>query len=236
MGLVITAAAYYSAGVSGANVTVSGSSGAAVVVYGAKLDDGQFAAVGSRTGDGIATCPLAPGVWVLWATAGVNGTVPVRCQVTGNPESVATRCQRAVVTTILALKLPKIQGVYNQIFPDRSAGPFVPAVFVSVAGEAEQVGNWTVLKDQIAYPIRVTFLDEKGTTDQQRLPLYQFWREKIHRAFQLQGLSGVPESVLCRVTPMKIASEEPQKDPGYRQYSTAILIRAECVEPRGIGA
>lgn len=242
MGLTLTAANFYSAGVSNARVTITGSGGGFVVVYGSQLGQGvPFAAVGSQVGDGQLTAPLAPGVWVLWASSAGVGSIPVMCQVTGCPESIATRCQNSIISVLKALNLPGIRSVLDQIALDRSAQPGLPAVFVTIGGESETIGNWTVNKDQKAYPFRVTFLDSKGATDQRMKDQYQFWREKITRTFtmlQLPGVEipGVDQCVLCRVTPTKIASDAPQSDKGYRVFESGLIVRAECVEPRGIGA
>lgn len=215
--------------------TIAGSAGGANSLFVGKaageVGAMPFAAAGDRVGDGAVTLAALPGLYFAYLTTDGAFQAMAYFAASSGLDAVATRCRKGVIDTIRLLPIPPAQRVYEQQWPDPSNVSF-PCTLVTVDGvqETEETGIST--RWDRGRPVKVMLADRQSHRDPAKLALYEFWREKVERAFVRQRVAGVPESVQCRIEPYVIL------DPNLPQFEymvTGLVVRVICREPFGIG-
>lgn len=229
----------------GVTATISGSLGASNSIYAQQVTgqtgSGTWSLVGSQTGDGSQTIPLATGYWLLYclsAPATLSGIAYT--QVTNGLTSVLDRSVQAVAATLALLNLPSSS-------PGTVASPTSNIIDALNEDEPKLILPGIVLttdkttpsdeaalngRDDLGHAIRVLVKDICLKYDSQRRSLYRGWWQSIFRAFHNQRLAGIPESVINKVE-MHNTTPTSQQAP---QVILDLTIRAITREVRGLGA
>jgi hypothetical protein len=231
----------------GATATVTGTGGQVVTLYAQHLDDtrvtSRYRPVGSRTGDGLVSLPLAPGCWWVYAVVGSAVSLVQFVQTTDGQYDLPTRVRSAVVARIKLLTLPSIAGfpaldgrVFDQfkVRPDAALVTFPCVILTGTDGVSDSLANDTNETDLKGIPVLVTICDKSADKSPDAARWVGAWRHAIERAFHQQRLPGVPESVYCTLEMQPVAQVGEGED--FFAVRSAMLVRAWCRVGRGLGA
>lgn len=231
----------------GATATITGSdSNATNTVYVQAFDDElgttTWTASGSRTGNGTVSLTLAAGHYFAYvlselADESVASSVVYFVVTTGN-SAVHDQCLVAAQARIQALTLAGITSsniIIRKIPTDRDIGGDgtydFPAIVISPLGiENQPPSGGTNARDDVGYPVLISFLaadNQDLTTNRER---YLKWRETVNRAFRSQRLTGVSEVYICRVQPGPIVSPAAFWK---NVYHSSLLVQCISRETRG---
>ncbi len=221
----------------GAVATITGSDGSASnAVWAQPAGGGAFASAGSRTGNGTVALALATGyywAYVVSTKSGLTSTSNlVYFQVSSNALSVATRLQDAIIARIQGLSMvgSPNANLYERMLEDYSIVLF-PCIAVVYSGEREAQEMVMTGRDDIVYPFRIVVADRHPVEDDTARARYQLWRQQIARALRNQRLSGVPESVICKLK--YGANVDPTAKMSYELMIFGMTLNCVAREPRG---
>lgn len=187
------------------------------------------------------TYPLAKGGWWVYANDSAHVPTPPRfVLVTDGTASLPTRCRAALAARFAVVGLTdpatgKILPVVEQIDPDETGIETLPAVLLTLVGQAEQErdtkrDDW----DMVGYPTRVSIVASEGTPpDHRNLPTYEHWRYRLIQSVRNQGLDGVPEVSRCVVEPLPVVDHQ---FPRLQHLVSEFVVRCVAAAPRGLGA
>ena len=128
---------------------------------------------------------------------------------TAFPASIYQQILEAVVTKLKALPLGGIAEdsiILRKIPTNREFDRgllTLPGIIVSPwRGESETGG--TNLRDDVVYPVIVDLVQKSNEDQEENLPRFLLWRERILKAFRHQRLSGVDEVMTCSVEVLSV--------------------------------
>lgn len=231
-----------------ATVAVSGSdigSTNTIKAYSASL--GTWSTVGSRTGDGNATCtfPAAGHYWLA-----CYGAVSTIATISTIIPAVITSSSTAIWETILQTVLSDLQTLANAAyFPGLDGaddierytdiksmflamkGPGLPAIGIA-PGDTEVIKTITSAQDDIGYPVLLVYRDvaDPKQEDDENASL-KIIRERVRRRYIAGRLPGFSRAQTCNVEPMSAQQFEQM---GYNGISSGQLFRWEVRENRGV--
>lgn len=226
----------------GGVATVTGSTaGTTNTVYSQPNGSTTWTSRGNRTGDGTISMSITTTGRYFFVVLSVNanGTVAsnvVDLYITDTTTSVHYRCLVAVQEAIQGLDLTGIADaqIYRMNLPtDRNTQATItlPCVIVSQPGQELELEG-TNLRDDIGYPVLITFVDKnnQNTTANQARDL--LWRQRVYRLFRHQRtITSVTEIERCEVEPGPII------DPGLFQQQNlwigSLVVRCISREVRG---
>ncbi len=229
-------------------VAVSGSDVASTnTIKAYRPETGTWSDVGTRTGDGNATCTF-PAAGLYWLAC--YGTVSAIDVISPVIPAVVTSGSTAIWETILQIVLTDLQTLANaSYFPGFDAadqierytdvkamllamkGPGLPAIGIA-PGDTEVIKTVTSAQDDIGYPVLLVYRDvaDPKQEDSENADL-KIIRERIRRRYIAGRLPGFSRAQTCNVEPMSAQQFEQM---GYNGISSGQLFRWEVRENRGV--
>ena len=197
----------------------------------------------SRVGDGTIELTLAPGHYLGYCLAEIDGgTVcgtTIYFTATAGTQSVKTRILVAVQTRLQSLNLSGIalaSIIVKKLPIARYLAPTgtiaMPAAIIADVAAEDMPAKGTCQLDDVDYPIQVTLaeVDNQESTVEANHPQHALWRQQIERAFRFQRLPGVPEIINCLVQP---SAPIDQQAWAKNYYASALTLRFTSRETRG---
>jgi hypothetical protein len=235
----------------GATATISGGSSSSVNTISYQIVGPNFqitppgwTVAGSRTGNGTVALSLPAGIYWFRCDAVLNGQTEVSNLVyaglTDGLAAVHERCIQAIeaglVTLVAANKIPGITSVsriYDQVEMNMT-GMDLPGIAISVdlpgANPAETQVGGTNVRDDIGYPVYLTFVDRSSGMYVANRPAYLLARQRIFRYFRNQRLGTIPEVYIVKPEPgpvLKITRGD------YNLTLSVLVLRPISREVRG---
>lgn len=230
----------------GTVATITGADASATLsLYTQEPSETGWTLRGSRTGNGTISLALtitgyrhAHILSVLGAEQAVSNIVTF-FPITQAADAVHYRCVLAVESGIKTLAaagdLPELTAdrVYREITlePAVFARMTLPGIIVGPTGLETLLPGLNV-RDDIGYPVPVFFVDRASGEETGRMKPFLLWRERIHRYFRHQRLSGVPEIWMCAVEPGP--TFDIPKELEYQFLLSSTNLRFTSREPRGV--
>lgn len=230
-----------------ATVAITGTdAGSSNTVKAYQAKTGTWSTVGTRTGNGNATCTFpATGLYWVRCDGTVSAAAAISNIIPGTITSSSSDAWDIIMTNVLtdlqslatAGYLPGLTSNDIERYTDIKAmllamtGPGLPAIGLA-PGDMEEIKNITSADDDVGYPILVNYRDvadpKQGDDENESLRLI---RGRIRRRYHGQRCPGYTRAQDCTVTPM---SSHQFEQMGYNAISSASLLRFTVREPRGI--
>lgn len=174
------------------------------------------------------TPPQGEGVYLVAARDDDGTTSLVSTVATKGDKAVLTRVRAAVKAHILTLGLPLVD-VYEQWTPDDSETDF-PCIVLTHQNTGQTNEQAVVGTKDIGHPVRVMICDRASKYEHDRMPDYDWWRQKVWDAFDNKRLPGVPECLECKVEPDLLSDAESVP---FSLMVSQLVIRVTTREPSG---
>lgn len=143
----------------------------------------------------------------------------------------------AIRADVQALELPGLAAanvIVQQVPGDRAAdlpATKYPCVLIAPAGaESLEPNAGTNLRDDVAYPVRITIVAADAQGHDETLAQYLAWRQTLRRSFHNQRL-GTSLCFTVRVQPFDIIDKSAWSD--RKLLMSSLLLHCHTREPRG---
>jgi len=110
--------------------------------------------------------------------------------------------------------------------PDDSETDF-PCVILTHENTSQTKTQAIVGTSDIGHPVRVMIMDRVSKYEQDKMPDYDDWRNRIWKKFDNKRLVGVPEVLTCEIEPDTISDP---RSPQYQEMVSQFIIRVNTRE------
>lgn len=224
----------------GGTATFSGSIGGStntlyIATFTGAMGTPTWTTVSSRIGDGTIAVAPGNGYYLFYGDSLSGGshflTNSVYQNLTDATQSVHYRCLLGTQTVLRTLAfVPPAQVYVGWVPRNLDAVDAMPGIAVNPFGREGQPGTLTG-RDDINYPVTVTFFDTQAQGNAENLARDLLWRQRAFRAFRHQRLAGVPEIFTADVVPDPVADAGAYKT---NLWVSSFLINFRSREVRGL--